>query len=373
MGWGSLVYTRRESRDWGTHDHYKKRTAIMAKTEASIFDRATSTLLSPRANAMLDLRSKSEAIDFSYEAIRYPLGFPIRILSNSAAVINAADWSWKCFYRMFEHEPLELRVAVKTDSRTGRVTQAPIHSQNDHLIVHFADAENYFVADLAKGQAMCWVTKDTVDSTLYLRYHMLEAAALCMITTLRAVAVHGACVIARNKGILLCGDSGAGKSTLAYAGARSGWTYVTDDASYALLDRREPLVVGNCHQVRFRPSAAEFFPEIRGYAITPRAAGKPSIEARTSQLPAIRTAPVAMIDHIITLNRNDNADQELVSLPPAKVLPWFMQYVMATPASRETQEAAISRLLRSGVFELRYHDLNWAIERINLLAEDGRC
>lgn len=346
----------------------------MEKAEASNCDRATSAFLSPQANAVPDLHNKSETIDYSCEAIRFPLGFPIRILSNSTAVIRAADRSWKYFHRMFDHESLELRVAVKTGRRTGRVPQAPIHSQNDHLMIHFADAENYFVADLARGQAMCWVTEDTLDSTLYFRYHMLEAAALCMITTLRAVAVHGACVIARNKGILLCGDSGAGKSTLAYAGARAGWTYVTDDASYALLDRREPLVVGNCHQVRFRPSAAELFPEIRGYAITPRAAGKPSIEARTSQLPAIRTTPVATIDQVIVLNRTDHADQELISLPKAKVLPWFIQYVMATSSSRETQEAAIARLLESGgVFELRYHDLNWAIERINLLAEDGRC
>lgn len=346
----------------------------MDETETLIFDRATSALLSPHANAMLDRCNASETIDFSHEAIRYPLGFPLRILSNSTAIMHAADRSWKCFYRMFEYEPLELRVAVKAGHRlNGGVPQAPIHSQQDNFIVHFADAENYFVADLGKGRAMCWVTEDTVDSPLYLRYHLLEAAALCMITALRAVAVHGACVIARNKGILLCGDSGAGKSTLAYAGACSGWTYVTDDASYALLNGSEPLVVGNCHQVRFRPSAAELFPEISGHAITPRAAGKPSIELRMSLWPGIRTASIARVDHIVLLKRDDNLDQELVSLPPSNVLPWFVKYVMATSTSRETQEAAISRLLRSGVFELRYHDLDWAIERINLLAEDGQC
>ena len=346
----------------------------MNQTESSIFDRAASVLDAPHANAMLDDGSASEVADFSYESIRYPLGFPLRILSNSQAVLHAADQSWMCFHRVFEHEPLEIRVAVKTGSRlNGAVPPAPIHSQQDHLIVHYADAENYFVADLAKGHAICWITESTASSPLYLRYHMLEAAALSMITTLRAVAVHAACVIARNKGILLCGDSGAGKSTLAYAGARSGWTYVTDDACYALLDRDDSLVVGNCHQVRFRPSAAELFPEIKGHAITPRAAGKPSIEARTSQWPAIHTASAATIDHIVVLNRNHNTDQELVPLPPEKVLRWFIQYVMATSASRAIQEAALSRLVRSGVFELRYHDLDWAIKRINLLAEDGRC
>ena len=105
-------------------------------------------------------------------------------------------------------------------------------------------------------------------------------------------------------GVLLCGDSGAGKSTLSYACARSGWTYVTDDCSFLLNSGTKRLVTGNCHQVRFRPSAAEFFPEVRGLEITPRAVGKPSIELPTAPMKHITLAQSAKVDFIVFLNRH---------------------------------------------------------------------
>jgi hypothetical protein len=326
------------------------------------------------ADSIFDFDSASDLVDFSYEAAFYPLGFPLRVLSNSHAVLQAAEQSWCCFHPMFQDDPLELRVTVKGDSRSpGILPPEPLHSLQGDFLVNFADIDNYFIADLAKGLAVCRVTEAAVNSALYLRYHMLEAAALSMITANRAVAIHAACVIAQNKGILLCGDSGAGKSTLAYAGARSGWTYVSDDASYMLLDHNESVVVGNCHQIRFRPSAARLFPEVKGFSITPRAAGKPSIEIRMTQWPGISTSGMASVDHVVFLNRSKTSNQDLVRLSSSTVLPWLAQHVLTTAASCGVQEAALLRLLKSTVFELRYQNLAWAIERINRLAEEGRC
>ena len=234
-----------------------------------------------------------------------------------------------------------------------------------------ADIENFFIADLKKGRAMGRVTKETAASSKYFRYHFIEAAALCMVSALRAVAVHGACVRIDGKGVLLCGESGDGKSTLAFAGSRTGWTYVTDDASYIPLHRDDRLVVGNCNQVRFRPSAVELFPELAGRALTPRAAGKPSIEVRTSEFPGSCHSNSACVDHIVFLNRKWPDAPELVPVRLASVWPWFTQTLLSTAESRLTQERALARLLGAQIFELRYRDLGWAIERLNQLAMKG--
>ena len=120
----------------------------------------------------------------------------------------------------------------------------------------------------------------------------------CATSPLRyATPVHAGCVAFNGRGMLLCGESGAGKSSLSYACARAGWTYVADDVELSCCNEsKDRLVTGNCHQVRFRPSAAELFPEVEGREITPRAAGKPSIELPTAPMPGMTCAPTAQVD-----------------------------------------------------------------------------
>jgi hypothetical protein len=172
--------------------------------------------------------------------------------------------------------------------------------------------------------------------------------------------------------MLLCGDSGAGKSSLSYACARAGWTYVSDDASSLLNHGLDRLVTGNCHQVRFRPSAAELFPEIRGLEITPRAAGKPSIELPTAFFPEMICAPTAQVDFLVFLNRRAPGPPELVSYSKDAARHFMRQVLFGSAESLARQYAALERLLTAEVLELRYSDLNWAVQRLETLAREGR-
>ncbi len=307
-----------------------------------------------------------------YEAVYFPLGYPVRVVCNSARVLLAAEQSWGCFDPAFHGEPLEILLEVRdAPGSNGALPPAPVHSLTGSLLLEIADADNFFIADLKRGRAMGRVTPAAADSVRYLRYFFLEAAALSMISSLRAVAVHGACVRAGGKGVLLCGDSGEGKSTLAYAGARAGWTYVSDDATYIVMGREDRLATGNCTQIRFRPSGVALFPELAGRPITPRAAGKPSIEVRTSEWPEIATSNSTRLNHVLFLNRRSADAQELVPLRPSSVLPWFKQHLISPREARPAQEETLARLLSAGVFELRYRDLGWAIDRVNQLAKKG--
>jgi len=305
-----------------------------------------------------------------YEAMYFPLGYPVRVLSNSPLVLEAAEQSWSCFEPVFHGEPFELLIEVRAGSADA-LPPEPVHTIKSPLLIQVADRDNFYIADMKQGRAMARVTPVTAACSAYLRYHFLEGATLSLIATTRAVPVHAACVRACGRGVLFCADSGEGKSTLAYAGARAGWTFVTDDSTYVLLYRDDRLAIGNCNQMRFRPSGVDLFPELAKYPITPRATGKPSVEVRTSQWPEIRTANATLIDHVIFLNRKYADTQELIPLRPASVWPWFTQHLMAPSETRAAQEAALSRLLAAGVFELRYRNLEWAIDRINQLAQKG--
>ncbi|HTZ57397.1 MAG TPA: hypothetical protein VMB49_04835 [Acidobacteriaceae bacterium] len=308
------------------------------------------------------------SIELPLRRVFYPLGFAFEIVTNSQSVLNAAAESWHHTKQLDSRPALQLRLCI-TDHAVDSCPATPVVRGQQHLLSIVADADNQAICDLEAGYAFGWLTLDALGYTAYLRYHFLEAIALILIASSRATPIHGACVSRFGHGMLLCGPSGAGKSTLAYACARSGWTFISDDSSYLRHDRDGLGVVGNSHQVRFRPSAKELFPEIRGRNITPRAEGKPSIEVPTAELPGIIAADEAEVHSILLLNRWPCARAELLPLPAAAAQDYFQQSLQLPGKVREQQVRALKRLSSAAVYELRYQDLQHAVHCLDLLAK----
>ncbi len=131
-------------------------------------------------------------------------------------------------------------------------------------------------------------------------------------------------------------------------------------------------MTGDCYLVRFRPTAADLFPEIKGLEITPRAAGKPSIELATDSMPHIVRTQTTRVDFMVFLNRHAGGKPELVPYSKDVARQSMRQVPFGPSRSRALQYAAIDRLLTADVFELRYSDLNWAIDRLQTLVREGR-
>lgn len=313
-------------------------------------------------------------VDFPLQSMIFPLGFPLRLSTNSPAVLEAAKISWGYFKKKFDHPPLELRIGVTKDrNNPADLPPAPTPRMQWGQLVNIADCNNFVTIDFKAGRSFGWITQSIAESPQYLRYYFLDSAALGLISGLRAGCLHAACVSPFGRGMLLCGNTGAGKSTLAYAGARAGWPLVCDDASFMPLDRDDRLVVGNYHRLRFRSSAIQLFPELEGRGVTPRVAkSKPSIEVPTSELPEITTVDSAVIDYLIFLNRDWTGDPHLVPVSRQAVLPWLKRSLTFTAVnSQAVQDDVLRRLFDAQVLELRYQDLNWAIDRLNTLGQTG--
>jgi hypothetical protein len=308
-------------------------------------------------------------VELPLRAVFYPLGFAFEIVTNSQAVLDAAAQSWGHTKQRDSGPALQLRIGV-TAGTSGNTPPAPVVRGQQHLLSIVADAQNQAMCDLKAGFAFAWLTEDALHHPSYARYHFLEAVALILIATSRATPIHAACVSRYGHGMLLCGPSGAGKSTLAYACARSGWIFTADDSSYLRQDADEPRIVGNSHQLRFRPSARDLFPELRGRGITPRAEGKPSIEVPTAELPGIVTAEEAMVHNIILLNRWPSARAELLPLPAEAAQQYFQQCLQLPHKIQQRQSEALKSLSTAAVYELRYHDLQQAIDCLDLLARE---
>ena len=301
--------------------------------------------------------------------VYFPLGFPLLVTTNSAEILEAAQESWGACRQQFDIPPLRLHLGV-LEGDSNALPSDPVSRAQGHLMSKIADKDNFYVADLMQGFTFGWFTRATVSRLNYFRFHFLDAAVLSHIANRHTTPIHAACVEWNGHGVLLCGDSGAGKSSLAFACARAGSTYVADDASFVLNGRNDRQVVGNCHMIRLRPSASELFDEVAGKAITPRVAGKPSIELSTSTIPGIRTATFCEIDYVVFLNRGKTNSQELTGFPKEVARHYMHKHLCGLEEFRRSQIASVERMLNAEVFELRYRGLEWAADRLERLVRE---
>lgn len=320
-------------------------------------------------------RHHIEAPKLSLRKMFYPLGFPIELRTNSAEVLLHAAELWSRFEKRFDTQPIQVDVHVVDGTGTSCPPSPGCRLMWPSLI-SVADQDNYSIVDLELSTTQITISRETERHAAYLQYFFLNAAPMCHIATRYATPVHAGCVSLNGRGLLLCGDSGAGKSSLSYACARAGWTYITDDATFLLSEDNQVdesrLVTGNCHQVRFRPSAAELFPEVEGLDLTPRAAGKPSIELLTAPMKNIVCAQTANVDYLVFLNRRAPGPPELRRYRTDVARYFLRQVLYGSAESLAVEYKAIERLLTAEIFELRYTDLDWAVDRLDTLAREGR-
>jgi len=316
-------------------------------------------------------RHEMEGPELSLRRMFYPYGFPLEIRTNSAEMIVLMEETWGIFEKRFDYEPLRTDIRV-VESDATECPPAPIYRMMQPVLTAIADRDNYLLADLSAGRTYVTLSTTALRFKLYLQFFFLELTAGNQVGTRYATPVHGGCVSLHGRGVLLCGESGAGKSTLSYACARAGWSYVTDDCSLLLNWGPRNLVTGNCHKVRFRPTAAELFPEIAGIDLTPRAGGKPSIELPTGPMQNIVSSQMEEVSFMVFLNRQSGGEPSLVRYQKDAARQFMRQTLYGTKETLAVQHEAIERLLTVDVLELRYDHLDWAIDRLRMLVEEGR-
>jgi len=315
-------------------------------------------------------RHEIDAPALSLHKMFYPLGFPAEVRTNCTGVLEIMEELWGKFERQHDTEPILADVHVVEGSST-ECPPAPVYRYMAPLLLGVADGDNYCVSDLQRSKSQITISRAALQSKLYAGYFLL-GSPVTHVATRFTTPVHAGCVALDGKGVLLCGDSGAGKSTLSYACARAGWTYVADDGSFVINDREDRMVTGDCHHVRFRPTTVALFPELEGLEVTPRAAGKPSIELPTAPMPHMSCAQNAQVDYIVFVNRYSGGAQKLRPYRKDVARYAMQQTFYGLPEVRKKNNETIERLLEAEVFELRYTELDWGIDRLQRLVREGK-
>jgi hypothetical protein len=286
------------------------------------------------------------------------LGFRVDIATNSQAVLDAAAESWGMYGPEFASKPVELQIIVRPGAR-GR---EPVVRGRRHYFSIVSDRDNFAFYDAETFFGYCFVTGETVADSGWFRFHYLEAMTYMLLAQRYAMPVHAACVARGDKGVLLYGHSGAGKSTLAWACARAGWTYVTDDGVWLLPEAEDGAVLGRCNQIRFKVDAPQLFPELSVYASRLRPNGKMSLEVPLSAFPLIRTASRCHVGWVVVLARERGAVARAETVTAAEVACLLLEDMPRYGEEvRARYEAVVGRLLRVPCYRMIYNDLDDAV------------
>jgi hypothetical protein len=306
----------------------------------------------------------------------YPMGFPLDLATNSTEIIEAADWLWQKFslsteVNRSEPRPATIRILVEDcDARTPPIAGMP--RGRNHLVSFVHGPDNFAVCDLAGSFTFVCLTRDVACNQPYVRYHFLEPAGYLMIDARHLTPVHASCAALNGSAVLLCGESGAGKTSLAYACARRGWTYLSDDATHIVRGRDDRRVVGRPFRIRFRESARQLFPELNRFQPELRPNGKLDIEVETEKL-GIPVAVAGQASRIVLLNRRP----EPVAATIAPVTRRKAARHLRNPAvygDRNilwSQNRALASFLELPVGELTYHDFDSAERVLREFVESG--
>ncbi|MCL4403003.1 MAG: aldolase, partial [Acidobacteria bacterium] len=229
----------------------------------------------------------------------YPLGFPLSVRSNCAAVLESVRSSWGDVPPAYSKPLLELHVVVEP----GGMPPPPVFRAQRNLMIIAADPHNFAVCDRRGNFAFVNLRSGAFADPEFVRGQFLEAAVFHLLTQSCVTPVHAACVESGGRGILLCGDSGAGKSCLAYTCARAGFTYISDNESWLLRPEECAVVAGDPRRIRFRDTAAELFGELRGRQSYVTPGGKRSVDLPVVGFQGIRRAFRANIAALVWLRR----------------------------------------------------------------------
>ena len=297
----------------------------------------------------------------------YPAGFALELSTNSREILESANESWGDWSREFDRPPMTLRVAVQAE---GALAPAPVFRRQGHLFSVISDADNFGVADLRLLEAFIFVSARTAADHVWLRWFFVESMAYTLLAQRYAVPVHAACVEGAQGGVLLCGASGAGKSTLAYACARAGWTFVSDDATWLLPGSEHPMAIGRPHQARFRTDTPRLFPELGKFSERVRPNGKLSLEVALREFPEIRRAAKCPITNLVVLDRGTKTPARLETIRAEEVVEFL--YGDATSYGEDVDRER-RRTLRnlSGIpaYRLQYEGLGDALELLSRLSK----
>lgn len=207
------------------------------------------------------------------------LGHATTIASRSPDIIALSDEAFAAWPKTRRRARVLVRIDVRSDDDAHDAPLRYALPGEARLRIHGSGVD--IRVDAARGRARGFVSERRLRNPDDLRYGVIEAATLFLLTARDRIPFHAAALLRDERAMLLAGPSGAGKSTSAWAAARAGWSLLSEDCVY-LQTGASPRVWGWPGFLHLDAGAARFFRELATLTPAVQANGKRKIAVATS-------------------------------------------------------------------------------------------
>jgi len=194
------------------------------------------------------------------EAWFQPMGLSLQVVSNSPAILAAAEASFRGYGAGQPNDTSHLTFRLFAHAVDDGKLNEPIFRTDGPLIYQTTGRDSTLVVDRARAYAYGCFSPTTLANPLYFRWHFLELALYVMLEWRGFLGVHAGALVRNGRSLLLRAPSGQGKSTLTYAGARRQFQILAEEVVW--LDIKRQLWWGAPWTVRLLPDAKRLFPEL---------------------------------------------------------------------------------------------------------------
>lgn len=294
----------------------------------------------------MGVRSAAALIETFYR----PMNLTLRLLSNSEAIVNAADTSFGGFgpasptttpdltFHLFEHPVEEPEPAP------------PRYRKEGDLIYQTTDGVSTLVADRQCGVAYGYFSEAVLVNSTFFRWHFLELALFVMLEPRGLMGVHGAALAKNGRAILLRAPSGGGKTTLAYAGARRRFQALAEDVVW--LDLERDIWWGTPWSFHLLPDAKQLFPELADYPPLLQINGERKLEVTLEQIRTGSTTVSARPGAVVFVERAAGQTSRLEAIDPVTAKSIWLASFAGAEMDFPNYHAHVNALLSTNTYRL---------------------
>ena len=320
----------------------------------------------------------------------WPFGFGLRILTNTKAVLAAAQTSFGRFrdvplwdepgpagrrpdftFRLLERPRCEVLAGGLREPQSNDVPEGGRGKEEggslDHgqlrrpdfrldgaLAYQSMGDEAYLAANRETGLVEGYFSPAVLANEPFFRCHFLELAFFIMLAPRGIMGVHGAALAKNGRAILLRAQSGGGKTTLAYAAARHKFQALAEDVVW--LDVKNQLWRGIPWSFHLLPDAKNLFPELAPYQPVLQTNGELKLEVDLEAIYPGSTTTSARPGPVILVERLPGGRSRLELLDLAQARPLWLAGFAGTELDFPDYERHIEALLTANAYRLYFGD-----------------